>query len=339
MSALHRLADSHPAPWAALAAAWLLFTLLTACDGTPPKVYRVGVLCGLDVFATTVDGFKAKMTDLGYAEGGNIAYDVHRTNFEPVTERRILQKFVAERVDAMLVLPSEIAVAAKEATRGTSVPVVFCQTNTEGTDLIESIRRPGGNITGVRFPGPDLSLKRLEILLELVPRAKRIWLPYAKQAEIVPDQLALLRPAAANAGVRLIELPAATAADVEADLAAREKTADGGIDAILFISEPLARTPALFPKIGRFAAERRIPIGGVLFSREGYSTLFGVATDNMAVGALAAQQMDKVLKGIPVGTIPVISAESFFQINYRVAQELGLPVSEAMLRMADEVIR
>jgi putative tryptophan/tyrosine transport system substrate-binding protein len=339
MAVLGRLRGNIRIPWSILISVSLLSVLLIACGGQQPKVHRVGVLCGLDVFATTVDGFKAKMTELGYLEGQNIAYDVQRTNFDAAAEQRILKKFVADKVDTILVFPSEAAVEAKRATQGTSIPVVFCQTNVEGTNLVESVRAPGGNMTGVRYPGPDLALKRFEILLELVPHAKRVWVPYSTNAPIVPAQLAVLRPAAANAGVTLLELPAATAAEVDADLAARGKAAAIGIDAILFISEPLARTPAVFQRIGSFAAKHRLPIGGVLYSWGGYSTLFGVATNNLAVGALAAQQTDKILRGIPAGTIPVVSAESFFQINYRVARELGLTVTEAMLRMADEVIR
>jgi signal transduction histidine kinase len=89
----------------------------------------------LDVFATTVDGFKAAMTELGYRKGRNIVYDLQRTNFEAVAEERILRKFVADGVDMMLVFPSEISVAAKRITQGTNIPMVFCQTNIEGTDL------------------------------------------------------------------------------------------------------------------------------------------------------------------------------------------------------------
>lgn len=313
--------------------------LLNGCGEQKPKVYRVGILCGLHVFSSTVDGFKAKMTDLGYVEGKKIVYDVQMTNFDPVAEERILRRFVADKVDLMLVFPSEIAVAAKAITQGTDIPVVFCQTNIEGTDLIKSVPEPGGNITGVRYPGPDLALRRFEILHMLVPQANRIWVPYTTKAAIVPPQLMVLRPVAEKAGVTLVEAPADSADELLADLEKRSKAPDIGIDAVLFISEPLARTPAVFPKIGKFAWEHRIPIGGVLYSLEGYSTVFGVATDNIAVGKLAAQQAHKVLRGVPVGTIPVVSAESYFQLNYTVAQELGLNVPEGLLKQADEIIR
>lgn len=319
-------------------AAVLLGLLLSGCGEQQAKVYRVGILCGLDVFTDTVDGFKAKMRELGYTEGKNINYDIEYTNFDPETEKRILRRFVADKVDTMLVFPSEVSVEAKAITRGTDIPVVFCQTNIEGTDLIESVPEPGGNITGVRYPGPDLAIKRFEILHELVPEARRMWVPYTKHSPIVPAQLKVLRPTAAKAGVTLVESPADNADDLLDDLQQREKRMDAGIDAVLLISEPLARTPAVFGRIGKFATERRIPIGGVLYSVQDYSTVFGVATNNVAVGKLAAQQTHKVLSGIPAGTIPVVSAESFFQFNYRVARELGLQVPEGLLRQADEVI-
>ena len=324
---------------------WILFfalgfsLLLYGCGENKPQVARVDILCGLDVFATTIDGFKAGMSEFGYIEGKNIAYDVQKTNFDPAAEHRILRKFIEDKVDLMLVFPSEVSVEAKAVTRGTGIPVVFCQTNTEGTDLIKSVPEPRGNITGVRYPGPDLALKRFEILHVLAPQAKRMWVPYTNNSPIVPDQLTALRRAAAKTGITLVESPADGPRDLIADLDSRAKAADIGIDAVLFISEPLARTPAVFPKIAEFASEHRIPIGGVLLSSEGYSTLFGVATDNIAVGRLAAQQAHKVLRGIPPGTIPVVSAESYFQLNYKVSQELGLRVPEGLLRQADEIIR
>lgn len=312
--------------------------ILCACSTREPKVFHVGVLCGLDVFATTVDGFRAGMSELGYVEGGNIVYDVHRLDFEPDSEKSILQHFVSSRVDAILALPTEIAVEAKEAVRGTSIPVVFCQTYIEGTDLIGSVRKPGGNLTGVRYPGPDLGLKRFEVMRELVPQARRIWVPYWKDSMIVPGQLELIRPAASKAGLTLVEAPVAGAADLEKDLESRGMNADVGIDAILFVSEPLARTRPAFPMIGKFAAEHKLPICGVHISMDGYSTLFGVATDNVAVGRLAARQMHRIFQGTPAGSIPVVSAESYLQINYAVAQELKLTVPEGLLKEADEVI-
>lgn len=313
--------------------------LICGCENKKPKVHRVGILSGLDIFISTFEGFKAGMKDLGYVEGIDIVYDLQMTNFDLPAQERILRKFVQDKVDLMIVFPTEAAIAAKEVTRGTRIPVVFCQTNIEGADVVDSVTEPGGNMTGVRYPGPDLALKRFEILHELAPNAKSFWVPYARNAQVVVAQLAALRKLAAQAGVTLAEAPAEIASDLIDDLDARAKAADIGIDAVLLISEPLARTSAVFSVIAKFAAEHRIPVGGVLYTLGNYSTVFGVATKNLAVGRLTAQQAHKVLRGMPPGTMPVISAESFFQLNYRVARELGLQVPEGLLKHSDEVIR
>ena len=79
--------------------------------------------------------------------------------------------------------------------------MVFANTFIEGNDLVESVRAPAGNVTGVRYPGIDVAVKRLEILHEMAPQAKRIWLPYQKDYPTVSDELKVLQPAAASLGV------------------------------------------------------------------------------------------------------------------------------------------
>ncbi len=303
------------------------------------KVYHVGVLSGLDFFADTFDGFKAKMTELGYVEGKTIVYDVQKTNLDMAVYKRILQKFVADKVDLIFVFPTEATLEAKAAIQGTNIPMVFANANIEGVDLVKSVREPGGNITGVRYPGPDLALKRFEILHEMVPEAKRMLIPYQRGYPIVKSQMDVLQPVAAAAGVTLIEAPASNAEELQADLQGRAKSADIGFDAILFIAEPLAVTQNTFDVISRFASSRKIPIGGALMTSEGYGTLFGVSTDRVATGKQAAVLADKIFKGIPAGTIPVASAENYLQINYKVAQTMGLVVPEGLLKQAAEVIR
>lgn len=259
---------------------WLIVLglLLSSCGAAKPKVYRVGILSGLDFFANTADGFKAGLAELGYVEGQNIVYDVQKTNFDPAMEEQILKKFVANKVDLILVFPTEVALAAKAATQGTDIPVLFANANIEGINLVDSVRKPGGNITGVRFPGPDLAVKRFEILHKLAPQAKRIWLPYQRDYPNVAPQLELLRPVAEAAGVTLIETPAANAAELEADLKARAKADDPGLDAILCIPEPLSVSSEPLAVMTKFAGEHKVMFGGA------FGSIFGVSTDNVVVG-------------------------------------------------------
>jgi len=91
--------------------------------------------------------------------------------------------------------------------------------------------------------------------------------------------------------------------------------------------------------IGKFADEQGIPVSGALMSVEGHESIFGVNVNSYDAGKLAASLADKIFTGTPAGTIPVVSADLFIQINYKAAQVLGLTVPESVLAQADEIIR
>ncbi len=312
----------------------LVGLLVSGCGAEKPKVYRVGVLSGMSFAADVTDGFKAGMAELDYVEGENIIYDVQATEFDMAAYQRIAQKFVEDGVDLILSFPTEASLVAKAATQGTDIPVVFDYAFIEGVELVESIRKPGGNITGVRYPGPDIAVKRFEIMRKLAPKATRMLVPYQRGYPSVASQLEVLYPVAEAAGVTLIEAPADDAVELEAMLQAQ-----ANVDAILFLAEPLAVTPDAFAVIGKYTAEHEISLGGALISVEGYDSVFGVNVNAFGAGKQAAPLADKILKGTPAGTIPVVSADSYMQINYTAAQELGLKVDEGLLSQADEIIR
>jgi putative ABC transport system substrate-binding protein len=313
--------------------------LLSSCGKKTQKVYRVGILCGLDYIGTIPDIFKPEMAKLGYIEGENIVYNIQRTNFEPVKEEQILKQFVEDKLDLIFTFPTEVSMAAKAATQGTDIPVVFAIANIEGTGLVKSVREPGGNITGVRYPGPDLAIKRFEVMRELAPEAKRIWVPYQRGYPIVSSQMEVLHPAADAVGVTLIEFPADDAAEVQAELDARNKLDDIGFDAILFIPEPLSCTDDAFEVMAKFAYEHKLPIGGITMRVGDYGSIFGIDVDDPKTVQQAAILADKILRGTPAGTIPVVSSESYFEVNYKTAQELGVEVSKGLLGRADKIIR
>lgn len=303
------------------------------------KVYHVGILSGTDAFLGIADGFKAKMTELGYVEGKNIVYDLQKVNADPAGEQRIAKKFVDDKVDLIFVFPTEPSVAAKAATQGTSIPVVFAYAGIEGANLVKSVREPGGNITGVRFPGPEQISKRLEFLHELAPQVKRVWIGYDKNYPNNPPALAALRPLASSLGITLVEVPAATLADLQADLQARAKLGDIGIDAIILMPDIFNHSPEGWTIISKFAAEHKLPIGGSFLYTVEQGAVFGNANDLVKVGKLAAPAADKIFKGTPAGTIPVVTPEQDLWINYKRAQELNLTVSEGLLSRAAEIIR
>ena len=312
---------------------------LGGCGKKPQKVYHVGILSGLDFFADTADGFKTRMTELGYVEGKNIVYDSQKTNVDIAAYKSILKKFVADKVDLILTFPTEATLEAKVVTKGTGIPVVFTSSFIEDTGLINSVREPGGDITGVRFPGPDIALKRFEIMRELVPQARRMLVPYQRGYPSIKSQLAALSPAAAAAGVTLIEVPADDAKGLDAELKKQAKSVNSETDVMLLIAEPFCVTPDTFVVLGKFADEHRIPVGGALMSMGGYESIFGLNPQNIPQGRQVAFLADKILKGALAGSIPVVSAESYFQFNYKAAKKLGLNVPEGLLSRADKIIR
>jgi putative ABC transport system substrate-binding protein len=307
------------------------------------KVYRVGILSGLDPFVSIADSFKAKMTELGYIEGKNISYDIQKTNFEPDKEKQILKKFVDDNVDLIFAFPTEASLEAKAAAQGTGIPVVFSFSITEGNNLVDSVQNPGGYITGVREPGPDVSAKRLEILHELVPQAKRVYITYNPNVPPVPPALNALREISPLMNITLVENPVTTVEEIKADLQARNKSGDIGIDAILMMGDPVSTSFPALEAIIKFANEHKVPVGGLgrHSTREewGGGIIFGYELELDDMGRLAAPLADKILKGIPAGKIPVVTPEPHLQINYKVAQELGLTVPEGLLNRADEIIR
>jgi len=174
--------------------------------------------------------------------------------------------------------------------------------------------------------------------MELAPRIKRILIPYQRDYPIVDSQLSLLYPIAEAANVTLIELPADNTAELRNSL--REYVSSNiDFDAIMALAEPLFVTPDAFSVIAEFAYEHEIPFGGAYMTVNNYSSIFGVNINIFETGRQAAILADKILKGVPAGTIPVISSESFFQIDYAVAQKFGITVPEELLNLADEIIR
>lgn len=317
----------------------LLALLISSCGAEETKTYRVGVLAGISFLSDIEAGFKDGMAELGYVEGENIVYDVQVTEFDIPTYQSILQKFVDDDVDLIVSFPTEATLEAKAITQGTDIPVVFTFAFIEGLDIVDSIQAPGGNVTGVRYPGVDIALLRYEMLREIMPDATRLVVPYQAGYPIVPPQLEALRAAAEADGITLLEAPASNAEEVAAFL--QEQVVDGaaGFDVVLFLVEPLATVPEVFAAVADFGKEYQIPTMGIYSSTEDYASIFGVNVDIYESGRLAASLADKVLDGADAGTIPVLSSEPYIDIDYKAAQAMGLEIPETLLAKADEIYR
>ena len=303
------------------------------------KVYRVGVLwTGGQALGGILDSFKEKMTELGYTEEDNIFYDVCMAP-NPVGNEQVVQKYVDEKVDMIFSFATEATIEAKKVAAGSGIPVAFTCTFIEGTGIIDSISNPGGNITGVRYPTTESATGRLEILHEIAPHIKRVWVPYLKDYPTTSPQIETIEPIALELGVTLINTPFATPQEVKNYIDEHAVSDDIEMDAVLMLAEPFSLTPEVLDVVYKFADEHNLPISSFMVLKEAYGPVIGFHPTNAKMGSLAAIQADKVLRGIPAGTLPVFTADNDLSINYKLVRELGLNVSEGLMAQACEITR
>ncbi|MBN2353273.1 MAG: ABC transporter substrate-binding protein [Spirochaetales bacterium] len=313
-----------------------ILMLAFGCGGQA-RVFKVGILNGHDVLKPIGDGFKAKMTELGYVEGTNIVYDYQTSGFAVDMDlyRKLSQQFADDKVDVVVSYPTEASLVAKEVLAG-AIPLVFCNASTEDTGLINSIQNPGTNITGARYPTPEIALRRLEVLQQIKPSMKKVLAPYLKGYPTIPSQIKALDAALKNTGLQLVEMPVSSPPEMAAGL---EKMKGRGIDGVLFFSEPASITPDFAAPVFAFAGRNKIPISVVESAYDGVEFTVGVMVDFNELGKEVAVITDKILKGAPAGDIPVATSNNYLTVNYKEAQRLGLTVPEGVLKQAVKVVR
>lgn len=305
------------------------------------KVYRVGIISGAPPFEPIGDGFKARMTELGYIEGKNIFYDWEREMIDPAGFRQAAEKFVEDKVDMIITFPTEPSKEAKIVTQGTGIPVVFAMAGIENKEIVKSVREPGENVTGVRYPAPENEAFWLETLHELVPEAKRVYVVYDPDYPNADPALGALRPTASSLGITLVGEPIYTrdVAGIQAALEARAAMPDMGIDAMMMMPDILTHSPEGFGALIKFANEHKLPFAGGMDYTADLGCIFSYVADNIEQGRLVADIADKIFRGFSAGTIPVVTPENHLRLNYKVIQELGLTVPEGLLNKASEIIR
>ncbi|HNT77856.1 MAG TPA: ABC transporter substrate-binding protein [Anaerolineae bacterium] len=312
----------------------IVFSLwLAACGGAPqPKTYTLGVINPSLHQEETVEGFKEGMTKLGYIEGKNIIYLYEGpTDMDKLDS--VAQGLVAADVDLILSITTSAAQAAQKATAGTDIPVVFIPvTDPVGAGLVDSLRQPGGNITGVTFGVQEG--RRLEWLIQVAPTIEHIYVPYNPEARGTVLALETVSNAATMLGVELILCEVSTAEEV----AAAFENIPEDADAIFFLPDSL-----LNERIGdwlEIAIELKLPTSGPnpMAVADGHLTAYGI---DLAASARqeAARLADQILQGIKPADLPVETAEFFTAINLNTAKAIGLDISDEILLQADIIIR
>jgi putative ABC transport system substrate-binding protein len=296
----------------------------------------VGFLNGQSAgsFAPIVIAFREGLSELGYVEGRNVAIEYRWAEGRP--ER--LPAFAAELVQLKVAViaatgGNNSALAAKAATK--VIPIVF----TSGGDprkqgLVETINRPGGNVTGVSWYSGELGPKRLALLYELVPKAKTFALlinPVNPESTGQADQL---QEVARRLGLALIVLQASSVAEIDLVFATM---AERGVHALVIAGDPF------FINIGSQiwvrAARHAIPTIYVNREAAGTEGLISYGNSLVDVYHRAGAQTGRLLNGANPAELPVDQSTKFdLTINLRAAKALGLEVPPSVLARADEVI-
>jgi putative ABC transport system substrate-binding protein len=318
---------------------WAFVGVLTApaiVGAQPTPMRRVGVLAPstLKREQITLAPFFAEMRKLGWRDGDNVQYDWSVADDHDDLMPRRAAELVARHPELIYAPPSIAAIAAKNMT--TTIPIVFAvATDPVENGLVPNLAHPGGNVTGVASVTTSIAPKRLELLREALPQAKRIGVLFdVNDAASIADQAALA-PAAARLGLTIVGVNASTPAEFKS---AMQRLVSERVDAIFPTAAVLTRNmsqemiaASLRARIPVVGHRRYTSIGGGLFS-------YGASLDDQITRS--AQLVDKVLRGTKPGDIPVEQPTRFeLVINLHTAKTLGITIPQAVLLRADEVIQ
>jgi putative tryptophan/tyrosine transport system substrate-binding protein len=304
------------------------------------KVPRIGYVSGTGDAnnpGPNIESFRQGLRDLNYVEGKNIVVEYRYA--EGKSER--LPGFVAElvklKVDVVVVIALPAIRAAKKATQ--TIPIVMV-TNTDpvAAGLVDSLARPGGNVTGLTLLTRDLSGKRLELLNEMVPGISRVGILWVTPS-VTGDSDSGFKEYEATGRALKIQLQSLQVQGSNPDLeGAFQAAAKGRASALITI-----RNPALTrhtKRIADLAIKNRLPS---MFESTDYVEAGGLVSYSAnftEVFRRAAVYVDKILKGVKPADLPVEQPTKFeFVINLKTAKALNLTIPQSVLFRADKVIK
>jgi putative tryptophan/tyrosine transport system substrate-binding protein len=319
------------------AASWTLSA--RAQQGT--KIPRIGLLSpgrseGPDASRVTLNAMVSGLRELGYTEGQNIVIERRFGESNPDRLRKLADELVELKVDVIVALSTTAARPAKQAT--SLIPIVAIgMADPVEDELVASLARPGGNVTGTSFLGPELVSKRLQLLGEIVPQLVRVavlWHPRAYSDHTMAGMLTEIERAAKTLGMKLQLAPAAGPEDIAGAFSAmiRERAA-----ALSVFPSPMLF--AEYSRIASLAADNRLP--AIYAAREGPALggLMSYGANLPDLSRQTATYVDKILKGVKPAELPVQQPTKFeLVINRKTAKTLDLTIPESFLTRADEVI-
>jgi putative ABC transport system substrate-binding protein len=319
----------------ALGAGTLVAPFCSFAQQQSGKVVRIGFLgmASAAGTATRLEAFRQGMRELGYFEGKNLVIDVRYAEGKYDRLPDLASELVRLKVDVIVTHATGIY-AAKVAT--TAIPIVIGAVgDAVATGIVASLAKPGGNITGSTFFGPEITAKRLELIRELLPRAKRIALlinPDYINAGLEPTRQAIA-VAAKSLKMDVREFGVRSPNEFESTFAAMSRE---HFDAVAVFDEPMLIANAA--AAASLAIKHRMPsIGTVEFADAGGLLAYGAQIP--AMFRRAAYFVDKILKGAKPGDIPIERTTVFeFVINLKTAKSLGIKIPPTLMQRPDRLI-
>jgi putative ABC transport system substrate-binding protein len=317
---------------AAAAAALMLPSLAAAQAGG--KVSRVGFLSP-SAPSPISDGFRRGLRDLGYVEGQNVLVEYRwaEGRFDRLPD--LAAELVRQRVDVLVTQVTQASLAAKHATR--TIPIVILGVGDPvGAGLVQSLSRPGGNVTGTSGVAVAVVAKSLQLLTEVVPQISRVAVLSNPANRVFQAQLVKETEAAGRTlRVELQLVEARSAGDLDSAFRAMSSQ---GAGAVLVLSDPVFTIHRA--RIVELAAKARLPaMYGIREAAEA-GGLMSYGPDYVELGRRTATYVDRILKGAKPADLPIEQPTKFeLVVNLKTAKALGLVVPPSVLGRADTVIQ
>jgi ABC-type uncharacterized transport system substrate-binding protein len=304
----------------------------------PERVRRIGVLT-VGAGADDLDGrarseaFIQALQQLGWTDGRNVRIDYRWGGGDAGNVRKYAAELVALAPDVIVASGTSSMAPLLEATR--SVPIVFVQiTDPVGAGFVDSLARPGGNVTGFTNFEYGLGAKWLELLKEIVPKVTRAAVLRDATSPAGTGKFGAIQSAAPPLGVEVSPINLRDAAEIERAVTAFSRSANGGLIVTASSLSVIHRDLII-----RLAARHRLP---TVYYRRAYVTDGGLicyGPDLIDQHRKAAGYVDRILKGEKPADLAVQAPTKYeLVINLRTAKALGLDIPPTLLARADEVI-
>jgi ABC-type uncharacterized transport system substrate-binding protein len=273
--------------------------------------------------------FVQRLRELGWNEGRSVAIEYRWAEGREERYSEIAAEFVRIKVDVIVTSGAAVG-AAKQAT--SVIPIVFAVANNP-LGLVDSLARPGGNVTGLSSQQPDLVGKRLELLREVLPGVRRLVIMTNVSYPAAVQEMTEAQAAAATLGLDVIRAEIRRVADIVPAFDAIK----GRADALYLCADPLGIAQRI--RINTLAQGARLP---TIYTDREYVEAGGLMSYGVNVADLfrrAGDYVDKILRGAKPADLPVEQPTKFdLVINLVAAKALGLEVPATLLARADEVI-